>query len=324
MKHLDKDIDWAIFEFLEGNLSAEEAQYVQEQIDSNEEWNKAHTRWKVSFLESEHIPYPNISELAQPKARFKFTRNIQWFAAASLLIAISWFWGIHTQKIDSSDRVSKSNSFQKHKVPLHVTHDDYGFGSHTSSDTTRQVAATLNLTHSHLKSNPRRAPQMESATALMPTSNPKKRALSEIRRPSIPNALAVHPSANVARLDSFSPTSAVRPLPPKTKNPSMPNASIFELLSSFFPGEIREEARLSWVVIESSSGTELPYTLAAPRSSAESIYIDTGYFQLAETPVPIWQQIWQRTKKGQLPAVQLALKTQDNSWIPSMNVNLSY
>lgn len=324
MKHLDKDIDWTIFEFLEGNLSSEEAQYVQEQIHSNEVWKKAYTRWKNSYLEPEHIPYPNISELSQPKSRFKITRNIQWFAAASLLIAISWFWGIHTQKMDTTDRVSKSNSVQKHEVPLHVTHDDYGFGSHTSSDTTRQVAATLNLKRTHLKSNPRRAPQMASATALMPRSNPKKRALPEVPRSSIPNTLAVHPSANVARLDSFSPTFAVRPLPPKTKNPSMPNASIFELLASFFPGEIREEARLSWVVIESGSRTELPYTLAAQRSSAASIYIDTGYFQLAETSVPIWQQIWKRTKKGQLPAVQLAIETQANSWIPSMNVNLSY
>ena len=32
MKHLHKDIDWTLFEFLEGNLSSEEAQYVQEQI----------------------------------------------------------------------------------------------------------------------------------------------------------------------------------------------------------------------------------------------------------------------------------------------------
>ena len=324
MKHLHKDIDWTLFEFLEGNLSSEEAQYVQEQILSNEEWKKAHTRWKASYLEPESIPYPNISELSQPKTYFKITRKIQWFAAASLLIAISWFWGIPTQKMDPSDRVSKSNSFQKHEVPLHDTHDDYGFGSQTSSDTTRQVAATLNLTRSHLKSNPHRAPQMASGTALMPKPNLKKRIMPEVRRASNPNALAAQPSVNVARLDSFSPTAAVRKLPPKTKDPFMPNASIFELLASFLPGEIREEARLSFEVIESGSGTPSIYADGLQRNPAREIFIDMDYFELAETPIPTWQQIWQRTKKGQLPAVQLAVETQANSLIPRMNVNLNY
>ena len=209
-------------------------------------------------------------------------------------------------------------------MPLHDTHDDYGFGSQTSSDTTRQVAATLNLTRSHLKSNPHRAPQMASDTALMPKPNLKKRIMPEVRRASNPNALAAQPSVNVARLDSFSPTAAVRKLPPKTKDPFMPNASIFELLASFLPGEIREEARLSFEVIESGSGTPSIYADGLQRNPARGIFIDMDYFELAETPIPTWQQIWQRTKKGQLPAVQLAVETQANSWIPRMNVNLNY
>lgn len=299
MKHLDKDIDWTIFEFLEGNLSEEEALYVTQQIASHDTWKAAHSRWKASYLESEYIPYPNIAELSQPKTRFKITRKIQWFAAASLLIAISWFWGIHTYKIDTSDRLSKSNSSKKHIAPLHVTHDDYGFGSHTSSDTTRQVAATLNLTRSHLKSNPSR-------------TNP------------IAGKHAFNPSPSVPSPDSFSKTIDVRPLPPKIKNPAIQNNAINEILASFFPGEIRADAGLTWVLIDSDSRTELLYPTTPQRISAATISIDTDYFQPAETPAPKWQQIWQRTKKGKLPAVQLAVETHPNSWIPSMNFNLRY
>jgi hypothetical protein len=299
MKHLDKDIDWTIFEFLEGNLSVEEALYVAQQIASHDTWKAVHSRWKASYLESEHIPYPNILELSQPKTRFKISRKIQWFAAASLLIAIYWFWGIHTYKIDTSDRLSKSNSSKKHIEPLHVTHDDYGFGSHTSSDTTRQVAATLNLTRSHLKSNPSRTNQM-------------------------PGKLVSHASPNVARPDSFSKTIDVRPLPPKIKNPAIQNNAIYEILASFFPGEIRADVGLTWVMIDFDSRTELLNPPTPQRISAATISIDTNYFQPAETPIPKWQQIWQRTKKGQLPAVQLAVVTYPNSWIPSMNFNLRY
>jgi hypothetical protein len=68
----------------------------------------------------------------------------------------------------------------------------------------------------------------------------------------------------------------------------------------------------------------LLYPTTPQRISAATISIDTNYFQPAETPIPKWQQIWQRTKKGQLPAVQLAVETYPNSWIPSMNFNLRY
>jgi len=302
MKHLHKDIDWSIFEFLEGNLSSEEAQYLEIQIQSNEEWKKAHARWKASYLEPEPIPYPNISDLIQPKIQFKITLNIQWYvAAASIFIISIWFFGRPTYE-------NNRKALSMKTAPVLLDSNENNHKTETPSQVEKNTLPT----------------QMPLATALVPSPNPKKRALPEVRRASNSSILDVHSSHNVGRPNSLTETSAVRKLPPKTENPSMPNGNIFELLATFLPGEIREEARLSWVVIESDSGTELPYTLAVQRSTAASIYIDTGYFQLPETPVPIWQQIWKRTKKGQLPAVQLAIETQPNSWIPSMNVNLSY
>lgn len=302
MKHLHKDIDWTIFEFLEGNLSSEEAHYVEQQINSNEEWKQAHTRWKASYLEPETIPYPNISELTQPKIRFKITRNIQWYvAAASVFIVSLWFFGRPTYENNRKALGMKTAS-----VLLDSTENNH------KTETPSQVEKN---------SQP---PQMPMATALIPSPSPKKRALPEVHKSAIQNTLAAQPSVNVGVLDSFSPTSAVKKLPSETKDPSMPNANIFELLASFFPGEIRKEARLSFEVIESGSGTPSIYADGSQRNPAREIFIDMDYFESAETPIPSWQQIWKRTKKGQLPAVQLALETQPNSWIPSMNVNLNY
>ncbi len=302
MKHLHKDIDWTLFEFLEGNLSSEEAQYIEEQIQSNEEWKKAHARWKASYLEPEPIPYPNISDLIQPKIRFKITRNIQWYvAAASIFIISIWFFGRPTYENNR-----KALSMKTASVLLDSTENNH------KTETPSQVEKNALPT------------QMPLATALISSPNPKKRALPEVRRASNSNILAVHPSANVGQPDSLTETSALKKLPPKTKNPSMPNANIFEILALFFPGEIREEARLSFEVIESGSGTPSIYAEGSQRNLAREIFIDMNYFESAETPIPTWQQIWQRTKKGQLPAVQLAIETQPNSWIPSMNVNLNY
>lgn len=302
MKHLHKDIDWTIFDFLEGNLSSEEAQYVQEQILSNEEWKKAHARWKSSYLEPESIPYPNISELSQPKIRFEITRNIQWYvAAASVFIVSIWFFGRPTYENNR-----KALSMKTASVLL-----DSNENNHKTETPSRVEKNALPT-------------QMPLATTLIPSPNPKNRVLPKVRRPSNSNILAIQPSANVGQPDSLIETSAVKKLPPKTKNPSMPNANIFELLASFLPGEIREEAHLSFEVIESGSGTPSIYAEGSQRNPAREIFIDVDYFESAETPIPTWQQIWKRTKKGQLPAVQLALETQANSWIPSMNVNLNY
>lgn len=302
MKHLDKDIDWTIFEFLEGNLSEEEALYVTQQIASHDTWKAAHSRWKASYLESEHIPYPNIAELSQPKTRFKISRNIQWYAAAASVFIMSiWFFG------------RPADEFSREKLTLKT---------HTVLPDPEAPKSTTALYPPIEAATP--SPQTPSATVRMGTPNPINPTLSKIRTLPIAGKHVFNPSPSVPSPDSFSKTIDVRPLPPKIKNPAIQNNAINEILASFFPGEIRADAGLTWVLIDSDSRTELLYPTTPQRISAATISIDTDYFQPAETPVPKWQQIWQRTKKGQLPAVQLAVETHPNSWIPSMNFNLRY
>ena len=302
MKHLDKDIDWTIFEFLEGNLSAEEALYVAQQIASHDTWKAVHSRWKASYLESEHIPYPNISELSQPKTRFKITRKIQWFAAAASIFIMS-IWFFERQ----ADETSREILARKTRT---VLPDSEAPKSTTELNPTIEEATP--------------SPQTPASTVRMGAPNTINPTLSENRTLPIAGKHVFNPSPSVPSPDSFSKTIDVRQLPPKIKNPAIQNNAIYEILASFFPGEIRADAGLTWVMIDSDSRTELLYPTTPQRISAATISIDTDYFQPAETPIPKWQQIWQRTKKGQLPAVQLAVETYPNSWIPSMNFNLRY
>lgn len=302
MKHLHKDIDWSIFEFLEGNLSSEEAQYVQKQIDSNAEWNQAHARWKTSYLEPETLPYPNISELSQPKSRFKIFRNIPWYvAAASVFIVSIWFFGTPTSEVNPE-------ALTVNTAPVLSNPEVKDF----------KTAMPKPIETDTL------SPRSVLATSLNRVTTPQPAKKSEIHNPIYPVTLNRNPNAVATQHESHTPGSAVRELPPKIATSTHEKDPSQALLASFFPEEIRAEARFSWAAIESKSDTEASINGKPQRISTTDVYIDTGYFQDLETPTPKWQQIWRRTKKGELPVVKLALETHPNSWIPSMNINLRY
>ncbi len=302
MKHLHKDIDWSIFEFLEGNLSSEEAQYVQQQIDSNEEWQKTHTRWKSSYLEPESIPYPHKSELSHPKPQFKLIRNIQWYvAAATVFMVCVWFLGRPTST----------------KTPTGVTVNTAPVLSEPEENDIGTAMPNPIVTDTL-------SPRSVLATSKNRLNILKTAKKSEIHNQTYPIILTQNPSATVTQPDTQTLGTSMRPIFPKITNSAQEMDPSQTLLASFFPEEIRAEARLTWIAIQSKSETEASTNIEPTRISTAKVYIDTGYFRVTESTAPKWQQIWRRTKKGELPLVKLALETQPNSWIPSMNINLKY
>lgn len=302
MKHLHNDIDWTIFEFLEGNLSVDETAYVKQLIASDSVWAKSYTNWKLSYLEADLIEHPNKNELYKNpiKKTVGFKNNIQWYIAASLLIALTWYIGDRQFEIKRNKTAStKASTSIQNRQPV-TTYDQESFGSQNPPDTPNLAAMTLDnkrvLSSSHYGAPKPNEKAIENyLTAL---NNPAK--LSVDTTPIIEGV-----------------NNAIT-----TKIHSKEESTIYTALTSFFPTENKKEVTIEWSNVSVINTANESSHSPSPATAVIEMYIDTHYFQKNEPPR--WQQIWQHTKNGQFPAIKLAVETNPNSWIPSMNVNFQY
>lgn len=302
MKHLHKDIDWTIFEFLEGNLSLDETAYVKQLIASDSVWQKSYSTWKLSYLEADLIEHPNKNELYKHKIKknIGFKNNIQWYIAASLFMALTWYFGNRQFELKRIKTAStEASSSIQNRQPV-ITYDQENFGSQNSPDAPNLAAMTLDkkrvLSSSHYG-----------------TPNPNEKAIENyLIALNNPAKFTVDTTPRIRAVDN----AVIAPPPSKEES------TIYTALTSFFPTENKKEATLEWTSVKVINTANESYHSPSPATAVIEMYIDTHYFQKNEPPR--WQQIWQHTKNGQFPAIKLAVESNPNSWIPNMNVNFHY
>lgn len=297
MKHLEKDIDWTLFEWLEGNLSPDESEYVQQKVNTDNTWNQAYQHWKLSYLESETIPYPNKATLKKRHFPFQIHRSFQWLVAASLLFIATWFFGQDTQNRRQPIVVTNIDSPVQNLSSTPRTSSR--FGSQKSSETSLEVATTLKTSSKPISPKSTQTPQPQNAS----TQNLNNLSLSQ----------------------SSQVNSGVSPIPPKEIRATGVSEPLNSIARIFFS---REEGNALNIEYTEFPSIETAHAASKNTKKKEfvvtSFFIDEAYFKTDTLTTPGLKEIWQRTLKGELPAVQLAFETQPNSWIPSMNFNLSY
>lgn len=96
-----ENIEWMIFELLEGNLSPQESKDLLKVIQGNSEWKSLLEAYENTYLREEHIEFPHKSRIYR-SSKLKISWLQKSVAAASVLLVISV--GLFL-KIDSNNTI---------------------------------------------------------------------------------------------------------------------------------------------------------------------------------------------------------------------------
>ncbi|MEY3966351.1 MAG: hypothetical protein RL263_1520 [Bacteroidota bacterium] len=87
--HIPEEIQWQIFELLEGNLTAEESEKTLYLIESNSDYQTFYHELSLTYLKPEPTEYPNKSVLLKSSpSTFKIWRNLSILVGSAAAIAI--------------------------------------------------------------------------------------------------------------------------------------------------------------------------------------------------------------------------------------------
>ncbi|MCL9980800.1 MAG: hypothetical protein NBV77_05075 [Bacteroidia bacterium] len=118
--NIPEEIQWQIFELLEGNLTAEESEKTLHLIESNSDYQTFYHELSLTYLKPEPAEYPNKSVLLKSSpSTFKIWRNLSILVSSAAAIAMLMLY--------------------KTETPLKTTH---------SISTSPQKTASVNHAHS--------------------------------------------------------------------------------------------------------------------------------------------------------------------------------
>jgi hypothetical protein len=87
--HIPEDIQWQIFELLEGNLTENESHKIQELIRSNTSYQTFYRELSLTYLKPEATEFPNKSALLKTSAgTFKVWRNLTILLSSAAAVAL--------------------------------------------------------------------------------------------------------------------------------------------------------------------------------------------------------------------------------------------
>jgi len=104
-----ENIEWLIFELLEGNLSPQESKDLLNIIQENPEYKSLLEAYKQTYLTVEQVEFPHKDSIYR-SSKLKISWLQKSVAAASVLLLISIGWYI---KIDSNNTLTPKNSSVK-------------------------------------------------------------------------------------------------------------------------------------------------------------------------------------------------------------------
>ena len=87
--NIPEEIQWQIFELLEGNLSGKESDEIQNLIRSNSSYQTFYRELSLTYLKPETTEYPNKSVLLKTSTRtFKIWRNLTILVSSAAAVAL--------------------------------------------------------------------------------------------------------------------------------------------------------------------------------------------------------------------------------------------
>ena len=91
MKEISEELQWEIFELLEGNLSHEESLIILNKVKSNKDLEKYYSSLKQTYLEKESaIVYPDKQNLIKKSVWNIYVSPLKYVAAAVVVLCVSY------------------------------------------------------------------------------------------------------------------------------------------------------------------------------------------------------------------------------------------
>lgn len=107
---IPEEIQWQIFELLEGNLTPEEIEKTLKLIESNSDYQTFYRELSLTYLKPEPSEYPNKSVLLKSSSStFTIWRNLTLLASSAAAVALLW--------LNKSETTIPKN----HSLPSHAS-----------------------------------------------------------------------------------------------------------------------------------------------------------------------------------------------------------
>lgn len=91
MKEISEELQWEIFELLEGNLSHEESLIILNKVKSNKDLEKYYSSLKQTYLEKDSaIVYPDKQNLIKKSVWNIYVSPLKYVAAAVVVLCVSY------------------------------------------------------------------------------------------------------------------------------------------------------------------------------------------------------------------------------------------
>ncbi|MFK8044153.1 MAG: PorP/SprF family type IX secretion system membrane protein [Crocinitomicaceae bacterium] len=129
------NFDRWMFNYKEGNLSAEEAAYFEAFMLANPNFSQDVEAWDNAFVRKEEMEYPQMNSLLKEKGAFASWKN--WAAILILLLTIGGGIGLANRSLNKSNQTYHSRS---------LTNSDIKADRYLSPQTTRPLIAANQIT----------------------------------------------------------------------------------------------------------------------------------------------------------------------------------
>ncbi len=112
MKEISEELQWEIFELLEGNLSSEESLIILNKIKSNKDLENYHSSLKQTYLlNDDAIVYINKQSLIRKSSWQIYVSPLKYAAAAVVVLCVSYlFYTNQPTSIQKQPRVAKNET----------------------------------------------------------------------------------------------------------------------------------------------------------------------------------------------------------------------
>ena len=116
--HIPEEIQWQIFELLEGNLSEKESEQTLKIIESNANYRSFYRELSLTYLKPEPAEYPNKSILLKTSSgNFKVWRNLTLILSSAAAIALFIFTNNESIHVTKNALPSKSLLTASENIP---------------------------------------------------------------------------------------------------------------------------------------------------------------------------------------------------------------
>jgi len=112
MKEISEELQWEIFDLLEGNLSNEESLIILNKIKSNKDLENYYSSLKQTYIQNDNaIVYPDKQSLIKKSSWSLFISPLKYAAAAVVVLGVSYlFYNHQSAPIQIKSKVAKNET----------------------------------------------------------------------------------------------------------------------------------------------------------------------------------------------------------------------